>query len=141
MLVLLKSFKFDSPRDVHQRNSCTLSDPVQSNREAVPLDLQPKVKASLTSEDGHNYGTIPMPTFASTPLTSSSTISVELPQNYMVGQQRQQISELQLDKFLIHHHSWCGRPDSKHRDQMVLIFRRKPCYGSQKWKWFILWMS
>ena len=29
----------------------------------------------------------------------SSTIPVELPQNYMVGQQRQQISELQVDKF------------------------------------------
>ena len=30
----------------------------------------------------------------------SSLLPVELPQNYMVGQQRQQISELQLDKFL-----------------------------------------
>ena len=40
-----------------------------------------------------------MPTFATKPLTTSSTIPVELPQNYMVGQQRQQISELQFDKF------------------------------------------
>ena len=40
-----------------------------------------------------------MPTFASKPLTTSSTIMVDLPQNYMVGQQRQQISELQVDKF------------------------------------------
>ena len=34
--------------------------------------------------------TIPMPTFASRPSTKSSTIPVELPQNYMVRQQRQQ---------------------------------------------------
>ena len=40
---------FDSPRDFPQRISC---DNVQRNREAVPLDLQPKVKTSLTSEDG-----------------------------------------------------------------------------------------
>ena len=32
-----------------------------------------------------------MPTFATRPLTMNSTIPVELPQNYMVGQQRQQI--------------------------------------------------
>ena len=40
-----------------------------------------------------------MPTFAPRPLTTSSTIPVELPQNSMVGQQRQQVSELQFDKF------------------------------------------
>ena len=39
-----------------------------------------------------------MPTFPTRPLTTSSTIPVELPQNYMVGQQRQQVSELQFDK-------------------------------------------
>ena len=65
------------------------------NREAVLLNLQPKVTSSLTSEDGQNYGTIPMPTFPSTPLTTSSTIPVELPQNHVVGQ----IAELQFDKF------------------------------------------
>ena len=40
-----------------------------------------------------------MPTCAMKPLTASSTIPVELQQNYMVGQQRQQISELQFNKF------------------------------------------
>ena len=39
-----------------------------------------------------------MPMFATKPSTASSTMPVELPQNYMVGQQRQQISELQFDK-------------------------------------------
>ena len=40
-----------------------------------------------------------MPTFARRPSTMSSVILVEFPQNSMVGQQRQQISELQFDKF------------------------------------------
>ena len=88
-------YTFDSPRDFPQRIS---SEHVRRNHEAIPH--QPKVKANLTSENGQNYGTIPMPTFASRPLTTSSTIPVELPQNYVVGQQRQQISELQFDKFL-----------------------------------------
>ena len=34
----------------------------------------------------------------------SSLIPVELPQNSMFGQQRQQISELQFDKFPTHDH-------------------------------------
>ena len=40
-----------------------------------------------------------MPTFAGRPSTSSSLILVDIPQNSMVGQQRQQISKLQFDKF------------------------------------------
>ena len=43
--------------------------------------------------------TIPMPTFARRPSTMSSLLLVDIPQNSMVGQQRQQISELQFDKF------------------------------------------
>ena len=39
-----------------------------------------------------------MPTFATKPLSTLSTIPMELPQNHMVRQQRQQISELQFDK-------------------------------------------
>ena len=87
---------FDSPRDHPLRIP---SDDVERNREAAPLDLQPKVKTSLTSEDGQNYSTIPMPIFASRPLTASSEHPVDIPQNYVVGQQRQQIPELQFDKF------------------------------------------
>ena len=37
------------------------------------------------------HGTIPMLMFASRPLTTSSTIPVELPQSHKVGQQRQRI--------------------------------------------------
>ena len=40
-----------------------------------------------------------MPTLAIEPSTASSTIPLELTQSYMVGQQRQQIPELQFDKF------------------------------------------
>ena len=85
---------FDSPRDYSQRIQ---SDDVQRNREAVPETW--RTKTIHTSEDRQNQGTIPMPTFATRPLTTSSPIPVELPQNLMVGQQRQQISELQFDKF------------------------------------------
>ena len=40
-----------------------------------------------------------MPTFARRPSTTSSSIPVELPQNCVVGQQTQQISEPSFDKF------------------------------------------
>ena len=85
---------FDSPIDYAQR---TQSDDVQKCRETVPE--AGRMKTSHTSEDRQNQGTISVPTFAPRPLTTSSTIPVELLQNYMVGQQRQQISELQFDIF------------------------------------------
>ena len=69
----------------------------KENREAVPE--AGRTKTSLTSEDRQNQGTIPMPTFAKKPLAASSIIPVETPKNCMVGQQRQQVSELQFDKF------------------------------------------
>ena len=50
-------------------------------------------------DDEQNKGTLPMPTCARRPSTMSSLMLVEFPQNPMVGQQRQQISELQFDKF------------------------------------------
>ena len=40
-----------------------------------------------------------MPTFPRRPSTMSSSFPVDIPQNSMVGQQRQQIAELQFDKF------------------------------------------
>ena len=84
---------FDSPRDHPQGIQ---SDDVQRNREAVPE--AGRTKTIHTSEDRLNQGTIPMPTFATKPLTMSSFMLVEFLQNSMVGQQRQQISELQFDK-------------------------------------------
>ena len=89
-----QSSTFESPRGHPQRIQ---SDDVQRNREEVPVDG--RTKTNHTSEDRQNQGTIPMPTFAPRPLTTSSTMPVKLPQNCMVGQKRQQISELQLNKF------------------------------------------
>ena len=40
-----------------------------------------------------------MPIFAGRQSAMSSSLPVEIPQNSMVGQQRQPISELQFDKF------------------------------------------
>ena len=87
---------FDSPRDYPQRIQL---DDVQRDREAVPETGRTKTKH--TSEDRQNQGTIPMPTSATRPSTMSSLMQVELSQNHMVGQQRQQISELQFVKFPI----------------------------------------
>ena len=41
----------------------------------------------FTRDDEQNEGTIPMPTFATRPLTTSSSVPVEFPQNSMVGPQ------------------------------------------------------
>ena len=84
---------------------------MQRNREAVP-DAG-RMKTNHTNEDRQNQGTIPIPTFATKPLTTSSTVPVELTPNYMVGQQRQQKSELRFDKFLIHNRFLCEQFDSK----------------------------
>ena len=51
---------------------------------------------SFARDDKQNRGTIPMPTCARRPSTMSSLIPVGIPQNPVVGQQRQQISELQI---------------------------------------------
>ena len=53
----------------------------------------------FSQEMTKNRDTIPMPTFARRPSTVTSLMLVECPQNSMVGHQRQQISELQFDKF------------------------------------------
>ena len=64
---------------------------------------------------------------------------VEFPQNSVVGQQRQQISELQFDKF--------PNPQSflvwkiRFENLPALIFGRKQCYGSMKWRWLTHWKN
>ena len=88
-------------------------------------------------DDKQNRDTIPMSTFAGRPSTMSSLIPVDIRQNSVVGQQRQEISELQSDKFPTPESSWFGRYDSKIKSLPVLIFRRMQCYGSQNWRWLI----
>ena len=63
---------FDPPKDHPQRIQ---SDNAERNREAVPE--AGNTKTSQTSEDRLNHGTIPMPTFATKPWTTSSTMPVE----------------------------------------------------------------
>ena len=55
--------------------------------------------ALVAREEERMGSTIQMPTFARRPSTMSSLFLVDMPQNSMVGQQRQQIWELQFDKF------------------------------------------
>ena len=71
--------------------------PLQRERGSVP---QATGTGTLFARDQERIkGTIPMPTFARRPMTMSSLFPVDIPQNSVVGQQRQQISELQFDKF------------------------------------------
>ena len=64
---------------------------------------------SFARDDEQKKGTIPMPLFARRPCTMNSSIPVEIQQNPVVGQQRQQISELQCDKFLTPHPFLCWK--------------------------------
>ena len=127
---------FDSPRDFPQRIQ---SDDVQRDREAV-LEAG-RTKTVHTSEDRLHQGTNPMPTYATKPWTTSSTMPVEFQQNYMVGQQRQQISEFPIRQIPQSTSFQCGKFGSKLKWLPVLIFHRMLCYGSKKWRWLILWMN
>ena len=53
----------------------------------------------IARDEDLSWGTFPMPTFARRPSTMSLLFPVDIPRNSTVGQQRQQISELQFDKF------------------------------------------
>ena len=85
---------FASHRDHHQGiHPCA----PQRERGSVP---QATGSGTLFARDDKQYReTIPMPTCARRPSTMSSTIPVGFPWNSMVGQQGQQTSEPQCDKF------------------------------------------
>ena len=72
---------------------------VQNQERQDQFHKQEGQEPFFTRDDKQNRGTIPMPTLAGRPSTMSSFFTVEIPQSSMVGQQRQQISELQFDKF------------------------------------------
>ena len=65
--------------------------------------------ALVAREEERIGNTIPMPTFACRPSNMRSLSPVDIPQSSMFGQQRQRISELQFDKFLLHPHFCIGR--------------------------------
>ena len=94
----------NSPRDHHQGiHPCA----PQRERESVPQAT--RSGTPIARDDKQNRGIIPMPTFAGRPSTMSSSILVEFPHNLLVGQQRQQISELQFDKFPTPHSYLCWK--------------------------------
>ena len=85
---------FVSSRDHHQGiHPCA----PQRERGSVPQATGSRTFSAR--DDKQSRDTIPMPTFARSPSTMSSTIPGAFPQNSMVGPQRQQISELQFDTF------------------------------------------
>ena len=53
----------------------------------------------VARDEDLNRETIPMPTFVRRTSTTSSLLLVEIPQNSLVGQQRQPMSELQFGEF------------------------------------------
>ena len=89
-------------------------DPPQNHCQEIHYSTKPSATRSVTGrlvarDEDRNKDTIPMPTFARRPSTMSSTTPVEIPRNSMVGQQRQQISELQFDKFPSPHSFLCWK--------------------------------
>ena len=115
---------FDLPTDYSQRIS---PDDVQRSREAVPED--PMVKTSLTvvwvKTVDYEFWNIRL-TFRRT--TWSDSKDSKCRNDNSTGA-------------IIHNHSWFGKQDSEIKWLLVLIVRRKLCYGSKKWRWLILWTS
>ena len=87
----------------------------ETRRETESVPRAIGTGTSFARDDEQNKGTIPMQMFARRPSTMSSSIPVEIPQNSMVGQQRQQISELQFDKFLTPASFLCWKIRFKHQ--------------------------
>ena len=84
----------DSSQNNHQGiHHCTIP------RETGSFPQTTGTGTPFTRDEEQHGGTIPMPTFARRPSTMSSLFPVDILQNSMVGQQRQQMSELQFDKF------------------------------------------
>ena len=82
-------------------------------------------------------GTIPLPTFARRPSNMSSLLPVEIPQNSMVGQKRQLISELQFDKFHTLSTFSCWKIRFKNQVATCSDFPSE----AMLWRWSIHWMN
>ena len=82
-----------------------------------------------------------MAMFARRHSTMSSSIPVEIPQNPKVGQQRQQISELQFDKVPTPQSFLCWKIRFKIQETACSDFHRIQCCGSKKWRWSIHWTT
>ena len=81
------------------RNHCQRIHHCKTPRETESVPQAIGTGTSFARDEERIKGTIPMPTLARKPSTMSSLFPVDIPQNSRVGQLRQQISELQYDKF------------------------------------------
>ena len=106
----LDTWNAPGPREKVFGNQFATFDSSQNHYQIIHYSTTPRATGSVTvhigtrtlvaRDEDRNKGTLPMPTFAKRPSTMNSLFPVHIPQNPMVGQQRQQISELQCDEFL-----------------------------------------
>ena len=90
----IKCSRVDSSRNLYQRIRHSMT---PGNTGSVPVHIGTRIL--VERDEDLNRGTIPMPTFARRPSTTSSLFLVDIPHNFTDGQQRQQISELQFEQF------------------------------------------
>ena len=76
-----------------------MNSPYTTPSDTVSMPVHIGTGTPVARDEDQHRSTMPMPTFARRPPTMSSFLPVDIPQNSMAGQQRQQISELQFDKF------------------------------------------
>ena len=125
-----------------QMNSMSLKELIHSGAPQREQGSVPQATGKGTlfaRDDKQNRGTIPMPTSAGRPSTMSSTIPVDFPQNSMVGQQRQQISELQFNKFPNSQSFLVKKIRFKNQVTAWSDFPSEAMYGSKKWRWLTHW--
>ena len=84
----------DSSRNHYQRSHHSMT---PGDTGSVPVHIE--TITVVARDEDLNWGTIAMPNFAGRPSSISSLFPLGIPQNSMVAQQRQQISELHLDIF------------------------------------------
>ena len=104
---------FDSPRDHHQGiHSCA------SQRERGSVQQARRSGTPFTRDDKQSKNQIPMSTFASSPSTVSSLISVEFPQNSWLDRKDSKYRNRNSTNFLLHNHTWCGNTIQKSSDYL-----------------------
>ena len=81
-----------------------------------------------------------MPTFATRPLTTSSTMRVEFPQNYYGRTAKAANVGIAIRQIPFSTIAFSVEDTiQKSSDVPVQIFHRMLCRGSRKWRWLILW--
>ena len=92
---------FANPRSTFESSQTPYRGILHSTTPSAAGEVQVRIctGAPVARDEARIGSTIPMPTVASRPSTMNSFMPVDVPQSSMVGQQRQQISERQFDKF------------------------------------------